>query len=204
MKAKTKMTGAERRRLIVAAATRLFSERGFRGVTTRQLAEAVGVTEPVLYQHFRTKRELYDAIIETHIREGEQLGRAVCTRGPLAGDDRRFFLEVAKLIVTFMTKHPEYVRLMLYSSLERHELADMSFQRHIVAFYHCLRDYIQQRMDQGAFRPGDPLLAARAFVGSIHQYAIFDRIFGFRLVKLSRKRVIEGLVDIFLDGVKQT
>ena len=59
------MTATERRAAIIQAAMKLFSERGFRGTTTREIASAVGVSEPVLYQHFPSKGDLYTAIIET-------------------------------------------------------------------------------------------------------------------------------------------
>ena len=61
---KTRMRGEERYAAIVRCAIRLFAEKGFRGATTRELASALGVTEPVLYRHFPTKRDLYNAIIE--------------------------------------------------------------------------------------------------------------------------------------------
>jgi AcrR family transcriptional regulator len=64
------MTSEERRAAILAAAVRLFAERGFRGTTTRALARAVGVSEPVLYEHFKSKHELYKAIVEAKSREG--------------------------------------------------------------------------------------------------------------------------------------
>ena len=66
-----RMSADERRNGILEAAFRLFSERGFRGTTTRALAEAVGVTEPVLYEHFKSKYELYAAIIEakSHVEQ---------------------------------------------------------------------------------------------------------------------------------------
>ena len=67
---KPRMSSEERRAAIVHAACRLFAERGFRGTTTRELAAAVGVTEPVLYEHFRTKRDLYSAIIGEKAKAG--------------------------------------------------------------------------------------------------------------------------------------
>ncbi len=70
---KHRMPSGERRVAIVNAAIRLFSQNGFRGTTTKQLAQAVGVSEPVLYMHFATKSELYSAIIENLAERGEQL-----------------------------------------------------------------------------------------------------------------------------------
>jgi len=44
-------------------ATRLFAKRGFDATTTSGIAQAAGVTEPILYRHFATKQELFIAII---------------------------------------------------------------------------------------------------------------------------------------------
>jgi AcrR family transcriptional regulator len=52
----------ETARLIVQAARRLFMAHGYRAVSTRQVAEAVGLTQPALYHHFATKEELYVAV----------------------------------------------------------------------------------------------------------------------------------------------
>lgn len=52
----------ETARAIVAAARRLFMAHGYRAVSTRQVAEAVGLTQPALYHHFATKEELYVAV----------------------------------------------------------------------------------------------------------------------------------------------
>ena len=48
-------TGASRHDQILAAAARLFAERGFHGVTIEELGEAVGVTGPAVYKHFANK-----------------------------------------------------------------------------------------------------------------------------------------------------
>src|SRR5215471_17185553 len=116
----TRMKGDQRRAAIVAEAIRLFAEKGFRGATTRELAAALGVTEPVLYQHFKTKQELYTAIIETKAREGmEKTGDL---QRYLKGDnDRAFFGALAGLILDHYEQDPAYSRLLLFSALERHE-----------------------------------------------------------------------------------
>lgn len=52
----------ETARAILAAARKLFMAHGYRAVSTRQVAEAVGLTQPALYHHFATKEELYVAV----------------------------------------------------------------------------------------------------------------------------------------------
>ena len=95
---KTRMRGEERYAAIVRSAIRLFAEKGFRGATTRELASALGVTEPVLYRHFPTKRDLYNAIIEA---KAEQASERVHTlrRYAEAGDDKTFFTRLGELIL---------------------------------------------------------------------------------------------------------
>src|SRR5882762_3543960 len=58
------MAGGERRLQILRLAVRLFSQRGFRGTTTKEIALAAGVSEAMVFRHFATKEELYSAILD--------------------------------------------------------------------------------------------------------------------------------------------
>jgi len=60
----TRLPASERRRAIVDAALRVFSEGSYAGATTADLARAAGVSEPILYRHFASKRELYFACLD--------------------------------------------------------------------------------------------------------------------------------------------
>lgn len=61
--ASTRLDSDERRRAIVAAAVPLFARKGFAGTTTRELAEAAGISEALLFRHFPTKETLYREIL---------------------------------------------------------------------------------------------------------------------------------------------
>ena len=60
----TRMPAAERRLAIVEAAIRVFTEGSYRGTTTAEIARAAGVSEPILYRHFASKRDLYLAALD--------------------------------------------------------------------------------------------------------------------------------------------
>ena len=64
-----RMKGADRRRQLLEASVACFSEYGFQGTTTAKLAKAARVSEPVLYQHFSSKQELFVALLEEMARE---------------------------------------------------------------------------------------------------------------------------------------
>ncbi len=59
----------EGRQRILAVARSLFMTRGYRAVSTREIAEAVGVTQPALYHHFAGKEELYVAVLEEELAQ---------------------------------------------------------------------------------------------------------------------------------------
>jgi AcrR family transcriptional regulator len=56
---RVRLAAPERRASLLDCASRLFSEGSYRGTTTAEIAGAAGVTEPVLYRHFVSKRDLY-------------------------------------------------------------------------------------------------------------------------------------------------
>jgi AcrR family transcriptional regulator len=58
------MAAADRRRHLVETAIRAFSDGSYRGTTTAEIARAAGVSEPILYRHFASKRELYLAALD--------------------------------------------------------------------------------------------------------------------------------------------
>ncbi|HEX3426223.1 MAG TPA: TetR/AcrR family transcriptional regulator [Acidimicrobiales bacterium] len=60
----SRLPAARRRRQLLDVAVEVFAERGFHGTSMDEVAEAAGVTKPVLYQHFDSKRELYLELLE--------------------------------------------------------------------------------------------------------------------------------------------
>ena len=65
-----RMPAAERREQLLSVALDVFAGEGYHQTSMNQIAEAAGITKPVLYQHFVSKRELYLALIE---EAGERL-----------------------------------------------------------------------------------------------------------------------------------
>jgi AcrR family transcriptional regulator len=197
---KTRMRGEERHAAIVRSAIHLFAEKGFRGTTTRELASSLGVTEPVLYQHLRTKRDLYGAIIEAKARQASE---RVHSLRPFAeaGDDRVFFTRLAEQILRRYDTDPEITRLLLFSSLEGHELAGHFFDRMFSDFYELVLEYIRRRIRDGAFRGVDAEIAARGLIGMLGYHGLVELLFPDYFARRSRRRVAQEMVSIFLKGI---
>ena len=59
-----RLAGPERREAILGTACRAFALGSYRGTTTAEIAREAGISEPILYRHFESKRELYIACLE--------------------------------------------------------------------------------------------------------------------------------------------
>lgn len=141
------------------AASRIFAEKGFRGTTTRELATAVGVTEPVLYEHFRTKKDLYSAIIGEKATKGLAILAALDEEFSAKQDDRGFFTALGNTILQWYCVDPTFIRLLLFSNLEGHELKDLFHDRSHECFS-TISGYIERRIEAGAMRQVNPAIAA--------------------------------------------
>ena len=64
IRVRTRLSADERRTAVVETACRVFAKSSYRGSTTAMIARETGVTEPVLYRHFASKRELYLACLD--------------------------------------------------------------------------------------------------------------------------------------------
>lgn len=62
--ARPRLAAEERRAHLIDCGCRVFSRGSYRGTTTAEIARESGVTEPILYRHFGSKRELYLACLE--------------------------------------------------------------------------------------------------------------------------------------------
>jgi AcrR family transcriptional regulator len=80
----TRLPAAERRQQLLEVALEAFGREGFHLTSMNELAEAAGVTKPVLYQHFRSKRELYlEVLRDVGGRMVTEVGKAIAAaNGP--------------------------------------------------------------------------------------------------------------------------
>jgi AcrR family transcriptional regulator len=193
--------GEERRRQIIAEAIRCFAAKGFRGTTIRELAGAVGLTEAALYRYFESKEALYQAIIDEKIAAPSPLTEV--EEAARAGDDRAVFTGLARSFLESIESDPSFLRILLYTGLEDHELAASFFDQRIRRLREFVAGYIERRIREGAFRAVDPKICARAFLGMVVDYQIVRHVFHQKDVyPAGPEEVAETFVTIFLDGMR--
>jgi len=199
---RVRVAGEERRRQIIEAAATLFSRRGFRGTTTREIAKAVGVSEAMLFKHFATKEDLYADIIEAKSHVEQLMDTLV--KAASQGDDAEVLRTLAREMIARTRADPTLMRLTFFSALEGHALSDMMFRSRVQQLDDFLSRYIARRIAAGAFRDVDPRQAAWNFTGMVAYHIQRRELFGQKPSRhLSGDRVVEEMILLFLNGVRR-
>jgi AcrR family transcriptional regulator len=199
-----RMAGEERRLQILAVAVRLFSQKGFRGTTTKEIAQAAGVSEAMVFRHFATKEELYAAILDHKACSGDRFEpEEMAADGIERKDDRAVFESLALGALNHHEKDPEFQRLLLHSALEKHELAEMFFDKFVRRVYEFLGGYIRDRQREGALIEMDPAVVVRCFIGMVMHHSLNNNLWdpSRRLVNISNESAAKDFTDILLNGI---
>jgi len=190
-------SASDRQTSLIAAAAALFAAKGFNGTTTKEIAKAAHVSEALVFKHFPTKRTLYAAILAEKVTVNELL--EPLEAAAKKHDDHRVFTIIASYRIR-PGVDSTFLRLLLFSALEGHELSELFFGKHLKVFYDHLAAYIHTRVEDGAFRPVDPLLAARAFIGVVVHHRLLHEVFGVPMHR-SHEDTVATYVDLFLTGL---
>lgn len=183
---------------ILKAAQRLFARRGYGGTTTRDLAQAAGVAEGTLFRHFESKK----AILVRVATDGwvELLTDLLTELSEMAS-----YKAIGQVMRRRMGNLPHNADLMRVCFMEAQFHPDLREQVQgevINKMLDVTEAFFQTAIDRGIYRPMDPRVVARIFLGMF-------AIAGFSQSTLEdtgnspqgMKEMAEGLADIFLNGV---
>ncbi len=154
-----------RRGDLLAAATRLFAERGYAAAGMDQIARAAGTSKGGLYFHFPTKQALLAAVIG---RAADLLRKRVAAAMIAAGDDPVARSEAA-LAALFRTlaKHRPLGRVLAAESVAAGPDVRERVERIEDEFVALIAAELRRALDLGLTAPLDPELAARAWFGMV-------------------------------------
>ena len=190
-----RLPAAERRRELVDAALRVFSEGSYAGATTAQIAREAGVSEPILYRHFASKRELYFACLDTawerirlRIQDRiDELGPALGWQAIGPGTMREMKVLLPSLWMQAITEAGE----------------DPEIRRHVRGHMREVHDFfanvLRRVQEEGGIQPErDPDTEAWIFVAGSLLVSVADRLGGpltakdFDAIKTERLRWLTG------------
>ena len=203
-----RMSGDKRREQILQTAVDLFSQRGFRGTTTKEIARVSGVSEAMVFRHFATKDALYGAILDNKgcqdgvhkfpWEENEVLRKAVEDK-----DDFAVFYNIAFDAINKHHSDVGFMRLLFYAALEEHELAERFFNEFVERIYQFIGEYIAIRQQDGAMREINPRIVVRSFMGMMIHHSLNNILWDKKrtLLNISNEEAAKNFAEILLRGV---
>jgi len=203
-----RMTGDARREQILQTAVSLFSQRGFSGTTTREIARAAGVSEAMVFRHFATKSELYEAILsDKACHDGIRFpweDNPVLQAAIKGEDDHAVFYNLALNALTKQQSDEGFMRLLFYSALEEHELAERFFDEFVARLYVFIGGYIEKRQKAGAMRKVNPRIVVRAFLGMLIHHSLNNILWDKkrRLLNITNEEAAKNFAEILLNGIR--
>jgi len=159
---------ADTRRRIIESAVSLFSEGGYNGTGTRDIARGANINEATIFRHFPHKRELYIAALESELQK-------VRLRGDLLGevadapDGRAALASTYKLIRSALAEN-RLLRLLQFCSLELGKEIDPLLRKYLRELIEVITGYLQPWIDNGQLQCGNAKIVVLTFVAIVLNY----------------------------------
>ncbi|HSI79492.1 MAG TPA: TetR/AcrR family transcriptional regulator [Solirubrobacterales bacterium] len=184
------------RERVLAAALRLFAERGYQGTTVGEVEAAAGLAprSGALYRHFPSKRALIEAAIADRVEAVDALERRFDL---LPLDDLRSELRlIARLTLDELDRERDLVRLVMKEGDRFPELAE-AFHEGIVSRGHRIGvEWLRSRAPELGLDLPDPEATAHVFADALVGYALQRHLFGDREGMIDRERIVDAFVDL--------
>lgn len=203
-----RMSGDARREQILQVAINLFSQKGFRGSTTKEIGKLAGVSEAMVFRHFAKKSDIYDAILSNKTcHEGMRFpweDDALLIDAIERKDDKTVFYRLAFNGLNKQQSDVGFMRLLFYSALEEHELAERFFGEFVAKIYGFIGGYIEERQRDGAFREIEPRIVVRSFLGMMIHHSLNNILWdkNRNILNISNEDAAKNFAEILLTGIR--
>ncbi len=152
---------AASRATILEAAGRIFAERGLSGARTDAIAAAAGVNKALLYYYFKSKEDMYWAILEEQITQFHRKALALLSED---GSAAEMLLRYVSSHFDFIRAHPHYPRLFQRMMMAREPRAERLVAERMAPVARKMGMVLRRGIRDGELRRCDPLHAAVSLV----------------------------------------
>lgn len=184
------------REQLLAAAVRLFAQKGYAATTVRDILRAAGVTAPVLYYHFGSKEGLFRALAEEGMRRFRAAHESALAAGGSATEMirrlclghaavRREYADLSWVVEAILSGPPEAAPRVDFRAMAGDS----------VARFEAL---VRQGIEAGEFRAVDPHHGALAILGTL-EIAARRRLLGWQTAEVVPH--LEAMLDVVLTGL---
>lgn len=158
----TRLPAAQRRQALVETAARAFSARSYRGVTTAEIAREAGISEPILYRHFSSKRDLYLACVDAAWQDARAAWQKAVAQ---TAEPAAWIPAMARAAIARHTRKAFLSKLWIQALSEAGDDPEIRayLRGHIREVHSFVADVIRRAQDAGAV-PHDRDASAEAWI----------------------------------------
>ena len=197
---KEKLKRGESARLAVEdAALELFMERGYHATSMRQIADKSGLALGGIYNHFKSKDEIFEALIVNKHPYKKVLPLIQEAEGETMDE---FLGNATRIVITELTSQQYYVKLMFIEIVEFNGVHGAALLKELVP--NVLPVFERLVKTKKGLRVTNPVILLRSFIGMVLSYMITEIIISNSLLdKLMPSNSLDIYVDIYIHGVLQ-
>jgi len=198
--ARRRLSGTKRRDQIITSARSVFVEQGLAGTRTRDLAEAAGVNEALIYQHFGSKRELFD---EAVIRPLDDAVAGLVERAGTPPDDfdvsSALMRSATRTFISELLQVMDGISPLLGAALFGGSGSPSEYyEQRLLPIITQIEDVIRANLGSWMHRDFDPRLTVRMTFGTAWIYSLESRATG---TDIDRDKLAEDMTTLFFDGL---
>lgn len=159
---------------ILLEALRLFSKRGYDAISVEQIASAVGIKAPSLYKHYKSKKDIFDAIFEDTAKRYEEFIQTISI--PVT-DSKQYvvvfenitaedLVQKVKSLIEY-SLHDEYTskfrKMMTIEQFRSPELSKLYSDRYVNQIQNYHTDLFTKMIEAGVLKKEDPCILAMVY-----------------------------------------
>jgi len=199
---------SEKEKLILNAACKIFSEKGFSAATTNEIAKAAGIAEGTIFRYFRTKKDILRGLFV-------QIANLIVDKIVLPSlekilldktkkNAREVIREIVSDRIKLVDDHFSMLKVVMSEVLLHEDIRALFIDKIINRLLPLFQDFYLRKVEEGAFRSIKSHVVLRAFIGNIVILIVQKNVFGDKLPIDDLDEEIEALIDILLFGISNT
>jgi TetR/AcrR family transcriptional regulator len=161
MKSKMNQDPGKREQILLAA-EHVFADRGFKGTTTREVAEQAGIASSLIFYYFKNKMALYEAVFQNFFEQLEELMQQNLSLDlDRLGKLKRFLFT----FTDFASGHRNMMRILLREIIDNGRIVQKVAQDYFKPLYEIGVDFLKEGQREALFKEVDPLHYIHSFIG---------------------------------------
>lgn len=203
-----KLNLPEKEQKILEAAIDVFSERGFSGSTTSEIAKRAGVAEGTIFRYFKTKKDILRGIL---IQMLNLAGEPIIVEGVrkiLLNTENKDLREVLKAFVKDRLEVLESVfpmiKIIITEALYHDDIREAFFQNIISKIFEIFTIFHRQMVERGLIREKvKALTMARSIIGNIVLFLVYKQFFANKFNQQDMDQELDAVIDIIIYGISK-